>query len=158
MPSMALLCVYLHSNGPKEVFTHYSVCVCVCVCLCVCVGGGGSLGPYLFPSAQAKVSVITVTAREGGRETSCGGAINGRSCGCLSSLSFESLVADARARKRAKYHDLVKAGREGGRERGRYLPDIVWWSNQRKELWLFELTELRVTGSRCQSQEEGQVP
>ena len=102
MPSMALLCVYLHSNGPKEVFTHYSVCVCVCVCLCVCVWGG-SLGPYLFPSAQAKVSVITVTAREGGRE--------------------------------------------GGRD----LPDIVWWSNQRKELWLFELTELRVTGSRCQS-------
>ena len=52
--------------------------------------------------------------REGGREggicqTSCGGAINGRSCGCLSSLSFESLVADARARKRAKYHDPGRA-------------------------------------------------
>ena len=29
-------------------------------------------------------------------------------------VSFESLVADARARKRAKYHDLVEAGRAAG--------------------------------------------
>ena len=29
-------------------------------------------------------------------------------------MSFESLVADARARKRAKYHDLVEAGRAAG--------------------------------------------
>ena len=29
-------------------------------------------------------------------------------------MSFETRVADARARKRAKYHDLVVAGRDAG--------------------------------------------
>ena len=29
-------------------------------------------------------------------------------------MSYKPLVADARARKRAKYHDLVEAGRAAG--------------------------------------------
>ena len=35
-------------------------------------------------------------------------------------VSYESLVAEARSRKRAKYHDLVEAGRAAG-----YKTDLI---------------------------------